>query len=106
MNRTIEILEVPVLGWARWLGVTGGVAGFLVGLFSLIMLFISPEGYPSSGVPRLMFGYAAPITFAVIWAAFGAFGGAMFASTYNHMASIFGGLTIKCEVPDVDESEA
>ena len=53
-----------------------------------------------------MFGYAAPVTFAVIWGAFGAFGGAMFASTYNHMASIFGGLTIKCEVPDVDESEA
>ena len=105
MTQTVEILEVPVGAWARWLGTAGATVGFLAGIFSVVMLFVSPEAY-ASRFSRVAFGYAAPITFTIVWGVFGAFGGAMLASTYNHIASVFGGLKVKCEVSDVDEPDA
>ena len=105
MPQTVEILEIPAGGWARWLGAAGAAVGFLAGIFGLVMLFVSPEDYTST-ISRVVFGYAAPITFAIIWGAFGAFGGAMLASTYNHVASVFGGIKVKGLVTDDDDQDA
>ena len=105
LAKTVEILEMPVGGWARWMGTAGAVVGFLAGIFSLVMLFVSPEAYTST-ISRVVFGYAAPLTFAVIWGAFGAFGGAMLASTYNHVTSVFGGIKVRGLVTDDNEPDA
>ena len=105
LTQTVEILEMPVGGLARWLGIAGVTVGFLAGIFSLVMLYISPEDYTST-ISRVVFGYAAPITFAIFWGAFGAFGGAMLASTYNHIASVFGGIKVKGLVKDDDDQDA
>jgi hypothetical protein len=101
-NRTIEILEFPVLRWTRWLGFAGGLLGFLTGLIPLTMAFVSPEAYSSSVIPRVVFGYGAPITMGILWGASLAVSGAILTSTYNHLASIFGGLKVECEVSDVE----
>ena len=105
MTQTIEILEMPVGAWARWLGAAGAAVGFLAGIFSLVMLFVSPDDYTST-VSRVFFGYAAPVTFSVIWGAFGAFGGAMLASTYNHIASVSGGIKVRGLITKEDEPDA
>ena len=105
MTRTVEILEIPVGDWARRAAITGAVAGFLIGVVSLVVVFVSPDRFDAK-VARIVFGYAAPITWAVVWGGFGAFGGAMIASTYNHIASIFGGIKVRCEVEDVDKPDA
>lgn len=104
MTQTVEILEMPVAGWARWLGTAGATLGFLAGILSLVMLFVFPEDYTST-ISRVVFGYAAPVTFAIIWGAFGAFGGAMLASSYNHIASVFGGIKVKGLVTEDDEPD-
>ena len=69
------------------------------------MLFVSPEDYTST-ISRVVFGYAAPFTFAIIWGAFGAFGGAMLARTFNHIASVFGGIKVRGLVTEDDEPDA
>jgi hypothetical protein len=96
---------MPVASWARWLGAGWATAGFLAGIFSLITLFVFPQDYTST-IPRVVFGYAAPVTFAIIWGSFGALGGAILASTYNHIASVFGGIKIKCSVMQETEPYA
>ncbi len=102
MNQTIEIIEIPVSGWARWWGLVGAVSGFLMGCISLFMMFVSPNPNPEPLAMRLVFGYGAPIAFAIICGAFGMFGGAIFARTYNHFAETLGGLKMECEVSDVE----
>ena len=71
----------------------------------MVMLFVSPEDYTST-ISRVVFGYAAPFTFAIIWGAFGAFGGAMLARTFNHIASVFGGIKVRGLVTEDDEPDA
>ena len=106
MTQTIQVTNLPVLHFAKWFGVGGAVLGFFAGLFVLLMTVTYGPDDLSPAAVRILFGYAAPLTYGIGWGLFGFVGGAFQAATYNHLAQWFGGLHFECELSETTSFEA
>ncbi len=106
MGQLIRVIRVPLKPWCRWHGLVGAFVGLVAGLLTLGFRLMGVGEPPSSQLESVVFGYGAPITYAVVWGLLGVLAGALSAGAFNRFSEMFGGLDFECDVTGGNDDKA